>query len=81
MGFHLFLIVDLLLTSWTEKGPFVEKSGPLFLKSGPFILAQNSGLFICEGGSFKLTEPPGYGPAHDHQELMCTQDGISKDSS
>ena len=51
---------DLLLK---KSGPLFLKSGPLFLKSGPFIvkvdlLAQNSGPFICEGGSSEPTEPP-----------------------
>ena len=27
------------------------------------LLLQNSGPFICEGGSSEPTEPPGYGPA------------------
>ena len=32
--------------------------------TGGFILSlQNSGPFICEGGSSEPTEPPSYGPA------------------
>ena len=33
-----------------------------------YLSLQNSGPFICEGGSFEPTEPPCYGP---EQQKLC----------
>ena len=51
--------MDLLLTSWTEKGPCIEKVD-LCCKSGPFLVksGENNGPFICEGSSSKPTRRP-----------------------